>query len=309
MRWNHLRALLAASLVCACFPSAPAAAQEQRGRVIQRIAFPDEPVDELEVEVGGRPVKLNSVFKAGQGWLKGLKVKAKNVSDRPIVFAEVYLNVPRLGTMEYPFGIPLRYGQPPSLEPTQPSEHKPVPPGKVFKLSLSDQVFQTTTNFLAEHQVTEVFEVKMARLMIVFDDGTAWNDGSRLHRDPSHPYRWVPDVPAGTAQTRRVIQKVSWSPPRKAGARPAWIDDVTYQCYTHFSSDYVLCGTQTGNHACIVMEYTPRPRDLVDLPPDRKALVTQSVPCEGANCSSTTRTVKVAEYSALCGYSGGNQTQ
>lgn len=194
---SHLKTLLAAFLTCAGLPCIPAAAQERRDRVVQRISLPDEPVDELEVEVGGRAVKLNSVFAAGHDWLKGLKVKARNTSERPIVFAQVLINVPKRGAMENPLGIPLSYGQMPSAESARPSTHRPVAPGEVFKLTLSDETFDTARSFLAEHQVTEIVEVKMSQLMVVFDDGTAWNDGSRLRRDPSHPNRWT------TARGRR----------------------------------------------------------------------------------------------------------
>ncbi|HEX7956512.1 MAG TPA: hypothetical protein VF508_06200 [Pyrinomonadaceae bacterium] len=144
----------------------------------------------MEAEVGGRAIKLNSVFTAGRGWLNGLKVKARNISERPIVFAEVQIDVPKSGTMEYPLGIPLRYGQLPPVESADSSGQKSVPHDKIFKLILSDQAFETAMGFLAEHRVTEIVEVKMSHLMIVFDDGTAWNDGSLLRRDPAHPYRW-----------------------------------------------------------------------------------------------------------------------
>jgi hypothetical protein len=189
---RHLKTLLVVLLTCTCFSFVPAAAQGQRPRVIQRISLPDEPVEELEVEVGGRAVKLNSVFHAERNWLKGLKVKARNVSGRRIVFAELSLSVPQRGTMEYPLGITITYGQLPALDSPPAPEEKLVAPGQIFKLTLSDQTFDNAMSFLAEHQVTEIVEAKMTGLMIVFDDSTAWNNGNWLRRDLSRPYRWVP---------------------------------------------------------------------------------------------------------------------
>lgn len=248
MRPINLKALLVASLACACLPFVPAAAQEQayRGyRVVRRVTLPDEPVDGLELEVGGRAVKLNSYFTAGRDWLKGSKLRARNVSDRAIVFAEVTLQVSKQGTMELPLGIPLRYGELPPLETAPDSRQKHIPPGKSFKLTLSDQTFETVMSYLAERQVTEVVEVRMSHVMVIFDDGTAWGEGRRLRRDPSGPYRWTTVEGSDAAQARRAIQKVSWNPPRKARAA----DAVTVQCYSHFYQEYVLCGTETGSNA------------------------------------------------------------
>lgn len=277
--------------------------------MVQRVAVPEEPIDGLELEIGGRAVKLNSYFTAGRDWLKGLKVKARNISDRPIVFAEIMLDVPKQGAMELPFGIPLRYGELPPLEPAPDSKQKHIPPGKVFKLSLSDQTFETVMSFLAERQVMEVVEVKMSQVMIIFDDGTAWNEGRRLRRDPSGPYRWTTGGDSGAAQTRRTIQKVSWKPPHTARARRAAADDVNVQCDSQFYQDYVLCGTVLGSNACTALTYSGRPQAWDDPPWQKQYLRSQTVPCEGANCSSMTRTVNRPEYDTRCGYAGGNQEQ
>jgi hypothetical protein len=62
--------------------------------------------------------------------------------------------------------------------------------GEVFELSLSDNVYDTTITFLAEHQVTDVVGVEMSNLMIVYDDDTAWGDGVMFRRDRTRPYSW-----------------------------------------------------------------------------------------------------------------------
>lgn len=225
---RNLKALLAALLVCACLPFVTAAAQEQDEgpRVVRRITLPDEPVDELELEVGGRPVKLNSIFTGRRNWLKGLKVKVRNVSDRPIVFAEVRLTVPKSGTMELPFGIVLRYGVLPPLEPVPNPKHKPVPPGEVFKLTLPDHSFTGVMSYLAEHGVTQVIDVTMTKLMVIYDDDSGWDGGSRMRRDRSQPYRWLSAKPGGASRPRRTIQKAGWKLPDTAYGAWAAADDV-----------------------------------------------------------------------------------
>lgn len=191
MSSSRLKALSAVLLAFACVSVIPAVAQGPRERVIHRISQPDEPVEDLEVEVGGRAVKLNSMFPAERDWLKGLKVKAKNVSGRPIIFADILLSIPERGTMGRPLGISVIYGKLPEPYTDPAPGQEAVAPGEVFQLKLSDQTFDTAMKFLAEHQVTEIIEARISRLMIVFADGTAWN-GRLLHRDLSHPWRWAP---------------------------------------------------------------------------------------------------------------------
>jgi hypothetical protein len=174
------------ALACSSFMSA--GAQGERGRMIKRFALPSDPVDEITPEVGGKAVRFNGVFKAGHDWLKGLKVKLRNRSGKNIVFAEAQLNIPKIGTMPLPFAVPVRYGQPPALD--TPPVASPAPHGEVFELSLSDNAYDTTMNFLAEHQVTDVVGVEMSNLMIVYDDDTAWGDRVMFRRDRTRPYSW-----------------------------------------------------------------------------------------------------------------------
>lgn len=180
--------LLTVLLAVVCLSFVPAGAQGERGRMIQRMPLPSDPFDGITPEVGGKAVKFNGVFNAGHDWLKGLKVKLRNRSGKNIIFAEALLNVPKMGTMELPLGIPVRYGQPPALD--TPLEVNPVKHGEAFKLSLSDQNFDSIMAFLAEHQVTDVVGVEMSHLMIIYDDDTGWNDGTLLRRDRTRPYSW-----------------------------------------------------------------------------------------------------------------------
>lgn len=185
--------ILTVLLALACLYPVPAGAQGARGRMIKRFALPSDPVDEVTPEVGGKVVRFNGVFNAGHDWLKGLKVKLRNRSGKNIIFAEALLNVPKSGTMELPLGIPVRYGQPPALD--APLEVNPVRHAEDFKLSLSDQIFDSIMTFLAEHQVTDVVGVEMSHLMIVYEDDTAWNDGTALRRDRTRPYSWKSSGP------------------------------------------------------------------------------------------------------------------
>lgn len=142
-------------------------------------------MDDITPLVGGKAIKFNGVFNAGHDWLK---VKLRNRAGKNIIFAEALLNIPKSGMMPLPYGIVVRYGQPPALDSTP--EATPVRHGEVFELSLSNDAYDTTMNFLAEHQVTDVVGVEMSNLMIVYDDDTAWGDGVMFRRDRTRPYSW-----------------------------------------------------------------------------------------------------------------------
>lgn len=304
---RNLKALLAALLACACLPSFTAAAQEQNEgpRVVRRITVGDEPVDELELEVGGRPVKLNRIFTAKRDWLKGLKMKARNVSGRYIVYAEVMLDVPKSGTMELPLVISLRYGEMPPLEPVANPKHKPVPPGETFKLTIPDLLVDNIMRYLAERGVTQVIDVSMIKLMVIYDDDTGWNEGRRMRRDRSHPYKWLSVKPSGTSRPRRTIQKAGWKLPHMAYGARAAADDVPVQCHTHFDVVALPCNTETDSDVCTANSETPRLKKFDDFPEQKQLLGSGGA----AHCFFRSRTVGVAVQSSLCGYSGGNQEQ
>lgn len=72
----------------------------------------------------------------------------------------------------------------------------PVPHGEVFELSLYDDTYDTAMAFLSEHQVTDVVGVEMLHLFIVYDDDTAWGDGTMFRRDRTGLRRWKSAGPA-----------------------------------------------------------------------------------------------------------------
>src|ERR1044072_7842093 len=191
---KYSTALLTALLALACLYPVPAGTQGERGRMIKRMPLPSDPVDKIVPVVGGRAVRFNGPFNAGHDWLKGLKVKLRNRSGKNIIFADALLNIPKMGTMELPLGIPVRYGLPPVLD--TPPVANPVPHGEVFELSLYDDTYDTSMAFLSEHQVTDVVGVEMSPQFIVYDDDTAWGDGTMFRRYRTGLRRWKSAGPA-----------------------------------------------------------------------------------------------------------------
>lgn len=319
MKKYYPTALLTVLLALACLYPVPTGAQGERGRMIKRMPLPSDPVDNITPEVGGKAVRFNGPFDAGRDWLKGLKVRLRNRSGKNIVFANALLNIPKMGTMPLPFAVQIRYGEPPVLD--APPDASPVPHGKVFELTLSDNAYDTTMNFLSEHQVTDVVGVEFSNLFIAYDDDTAWEDGTMFRRDLTGPRRWKSSGPAKPVDDEKPMDEIK--PPREEfknisllktvkyyASRTA--DDETffdYHCASYFSSDFALCGTTLGSLARTAPDETGRPNDPDENPlnGNRKAVVKKIVNCEGLACSGKTGTVHKAQYDYRYGYVGGKE--
>lgn len=190
---NYLKMIsyLLLTLVALCSISA---VQAQRSRLIKMVAHEDEPVELLEMKVAGRSIKPNTIFTADGEWMKGFRLKARNVSGKTIVHAEITLQVPKSGTMEYPLGLPVKYGQVP-LTPRE-ANNPPASPhirhNEIFELTLHDNLYEQSKKYLAAHGITDVPEVEMYGLLVIYDDDTAWHLGRLHRRDPDNLRSWIP---------------------------------------------------------------------------------------------------------------------
>jgi len=92
-------------------------AQDPKLRTIEKISKFVEPVEVVDIQVDGGSVKHLDKFLAGKDWLKTFKLKIKNTSGKSILYLRAELEIPKAGTMNYPFLVPLIHGQlPPHRE-------------------------------------------------------------------------------------------------------------------------------------------------------------------------------------------------
>src|SRR5919108_6390477 len=63
----------------------------QQNRIIQRVAYPNEPVELTVTSASGRPLRFDSSFMAGMDWLRGVTINLRNISGQPIKQAAVEL--------------------------------------------------------------------------------------------------------------------------------------------------------------------------------------------------------------------------
>jgi hypothetical protein len=195
--------LVITSLIC-LFVAFSSHAQDKRFRAIEKKSDFTDPVEMDDLLVDGESVKYLDKFFSTRDWLKTLKLKIKNTSDKPIVYVRAELEIPKAGAMEYPFLIPLVYGQIPPApeEPTSLPNSKPLLPNKIQSLTIADSMYEILIKHLRQKKVSEVDNVKLRIDLIIFEDGTAWSNGRILYRDPKKPNRWkikVEAKPAGAS--------------------------------------------------------------------------------------------------------------
>src|SRR5205085_11043113 len=127
-------------------------------------------------------------------WLKGLTLKLKNKSGKSIVYLEVNIYIPETNASELPIRASISYGQiPPAQQEGAPSTaSEAILHGNHVVVSLSERDYQVYKNLLKEKRGQDTFDKVELRIgMIIFDDGTAWDKGRALRRDPNNPRRWV----------------------------------------------------------------------------------------------------------------------
>ncbi|HYY56970.1 MAG TPA: hypothetical protein VE842_06520 [Pyrinomonadaceae bacterium] len=220
---------------------------------MEKLFQPKEPVEILDVQVKNlqgikQSIKFGSKFVGNEDWLRGLTLKLKNNSGKSIVYMEVYVYIPVPGspTLDYAVRMHINYGRMP-LSPedlTNDSAPKRVLNDKEFILTLSDQDYQAYKGLVKEKHGSDSFDNAKVRIgMIVFDDGTAWDNGHLLNRDPDDPRNWkVADRPNPNAALRTpdFLRKAVY----KTVAYPSFINTLSFTM-TQTSSCVLYTGTTT----------------------------------------------------------------
>lgn len=124
----------------------------------------------VEVSAGGQGVTVGTPFAAGDDWATDLKVRLRNVSDRRITSAVLYLNFPEaradLGVMASSLG----YGKG-SGRKRQPA----VGPGEEFEVTRPWAEYERHRRWLArEGGLESVGRVELGLLILTFEDGATW---------------------------------------------------------------------------------------------------------------------------------------
>jgi hypothetical protein len=179
--------------VSVLFPPSGRVSTQDSTRVIEELSVPAQPAQFIEIKNGRGKVFKRGKIEDDDEWMEGLTVSLKNTSDKPIIYAKVTLDFPRVENSseseEYPLAYYLYFGT--SEKPDGTAPLPSVKPGEVVELSLSAERYGRLKTILQEVKYSRsIKKVRMWLGGVIFDDDLMWAAGELLRRDPNDPNRW-----------------------------------------------------------------------------------------------------------------------
>jgi len=144
--------------------------------------FSNEPVEVTSISVNGQNVRLRNKpvrLNEANDWLRGLIVRFKNVSDKPVSAVEFHLVVAEPGYSTTLITFTLKYGRTPSS--LSPDASELLMPGATAEVALSENWYDEAKLSLDRGQSSSIALADRADLdlsYVYFNDRTAWHAGS-----------------------------------------------------------------------------------------------------------------------------------
>jgi len=185
--------LLGAVGISALFPPSGRVSTQDSERVIEALSVPAQPAQLIEIKNGRGKVFKRGKVEDDDEWMEGLTVSLKNTSDKPIIYAEVTLDFPKvensMESEEYPLVYSLYFGT--SEKPDGTTPLPSIKPDEVVELSLSAERYGRLKTILRELKYSRsIKKVRMWLQAVIFDDDLRWELGATMRRDPNDPNRW-----------------------------------------------------------------------------------------------------------------------
>ncbi len=177
-----------ALIVIGAMLSSATPVMQKRDRVVKRVGEEVEVVEVTSVEVAGKPVETGQKFTAGDDWLRGLKIRGKNSSDKGIVNIIVEPSFEQPGLEDFVYSV--AYGVIPRSAEQARAATK-IKPQESIDIFLSESIDNSLRTLLAERGYPDGVEaINISIGTVAFDDYTLWRHGKFLRPDPHHPMGW-----------------------------------------------------------------------------------------------------------------------
>lgn len=197
---NKCRRLIVMAMCLAASPAVSGGATQGEERTIKKYKWRNEPVKISKLKIKGLPVGFGQKFNAEDDWVKGLTLRVKNTSDKPIVFVSfsiIFFEREVEGSGNLPLGMQVSYGRMPPApgEPPVTDAPKPIFAGESVELvfTAEDYGLVQYAQKKFDYYPSKIKEVEVILSTIVFTDGKMWNSGGLMRRDPDDPRRWHPE--------------------------------------------------------------------------------------------------------------------
>jgi hypothetical protein len=207
-----------ASLIFGSIGHANRTTTQDIGKSLDIERYPNEPLELVNLKLGGQPVKdkvvtksrrkgegLDTVkFKENKGWFKRMRATVRNVSGQPILGLRAYLYFKSTATGQM-FSLPLaRFRQ---------KKGGPLQPGEELDLLVDDRVWKPTAELFTQYgEDPDLSEVTLSVENVTFSPDLQWHRGQLLRPDPNEPAAWrlaAVAAPPKTVERRRPARFVN----------------------------------------------------------------------------------------------------
>jgi hypothetical protein len=193
-KWIAFTLLSCTTMMLLLLPRISFSFQDDKKKVVKKIAQNAEPVEISKLKIKGSAVDLEQPFDAVDDWMKGMAVDVKNVSGKDIIYIKAELDFPVDDSGTHVVVVPLEYGQTPGANKITPNA-KPLRPGKTATLAVEDWSVDFLKGKLKEKGSGKALKMNSANLYVLqvwFDADTVWTNGTIFTRDPVNRDTWNP---------------------------------------------------------------------------------------------------------------------
>jgi len=167
--------------------------QNNKKTVVQPPSLVKEPL-EITIEHRGQSIKSNEEFDGDADWLRNLKLKINNRSEKAITYVVLDLTFPETATAENGrVGLhQIRLGASPDL-PLGGAQFY-LAPGASKEISLDSEYPDMRKLIESRIPVDRITKIVIRLETALFDDGIKWFAGSLYRRNPNRndPHKWIP---------------------------------------------------------------------------------------------------------------------
>jgi hypothetical protein len=166
-------------------------AQQHQKKVEKHKTYLKLPLEVSEGKIGDKPIALGEPFDGDVDWLKGLKVKVKNKSEKTISWASILFTFPET-RLTGPIMIEFLYiGRRSDMKtPNPPLELKP---SEEIELSLESHFDSIKGLIQSRGRLDEVNNVDIEVSEVMFSDGTLYSGDNiwKPNPDSNSPHKWL----------------------------------------------------------------------------------------------------------------------